>query len=148
MFRGHSYHTIDTKGRIIIPSRFRAEIQTGGGDGVMITRRDNCLFVYTFDEWSEIERHALALAKKDKRTRRFVRFFVGAAYECPCDKQWRVLIPQPLREYAGLEKEIVLTGMLERFEIWDRQRWDAGDTEMQDALDDEEYCREIDNIGI
>ena len=103
MFRGNSIHSLDVKGRLIIPSRFRDVIRAGGGDAVMITRMDKSLFAYTLDGWAKIEERMLNLADMGEHMRRVRRYFLGWAFDCSCDKQGRVLIPPTLREYAGLE---------------------------------------------
>ena len=102
MFRGCSFHTIDQKGRIIIPARFR-DIIKANGDGLMVSTMDKCLVSYTFEEWREIENKILSLAEKSENMRRFRRVFIGGAFHCICDKQERILIPPSLRQYAGLE---------------------------------------------
>jgi MraZ protein len=104
MLRGSSTHTLDAKGRLIIPSRFRDAIRAGGGEAVMITRMDGGLVAYSLDEWGKIENRILALAEKSDAMRRFRRVFVGGAFECAYDKKGRVLVPPSLREYAHLEK--------------------------------------------
>jgi len=138
MFRGTSYHTIDPKGRFIIPARFRDVIKANGGDGIMITRMDDCLFAYTQDQWGKLEQKILHLPQKDEAMRRFQRVFIGGAHDCRYDAQGRVLIPPSLKQYSGLEKDIVLVGVLNRFEIWSRENYDREsgrfDKDMQDDL--------------
>lgn len=138
MFRGTSYHTIDPKGRFIIPARFRDVIKANGGDGIMITRMDDCLFAYTQDQWGKLEQKILYLPQKDEAMRRFQRVFIGGAHDCRYDAQGRVLIPPSLKQYSGLEKDIVLVGVLNRFEIWSRENYDREsgrfDKDMQDDL--------------
>jgi len=138
MFRGTSYHTIDPKGRFIIPARFRDVIKATGGDGIMITRMDDCLFAYTQDQWGKLEQKILDLPQKDEAMRRFQRVFIGGAHDCRYDAQGRVLIPPSLKQYSGLEKDIVLVGVLNRFEIWSRENYDREsgrfDKDMQDDL--------------
>jgi len=148
MFRGSSSHTLDAKGRIIIPARFRELLSTDNGDMAMITRLDNCLFAYSLAEWTKIEERIVALAETSAQMRNFRRFFVGGAHECACDKQGRVLIPQSLREYAGLEKDAALVGALEHFEIWSLERWTATDKEMEEALLDESVRNDIAKLGL
>ena len=104
MLRGSSFHTIDNKGRLIIPARFRQYIKSGEGDGVMISRMDSCLVAYPFKEWRNLENKILSLAETSENMRRFRRVFIGGAFECNCDKQDRILIPQSLRQYAGFKK--------------------------------------------
>jgi MraZ protein len=148
MFRGSSNHTIDVKGRIIIPTRFRDAIQAGGSYAMMITRMDKCLFGYTLNEWSKIEERILSLAEKSEALRRFRRVFVGGAFECACDKQGRVLIPPSLRQYAALEREIVLVGVLDHFEIWSKDNWETENQLLEDDMMKEEVRNEISKLGL
>ncbi|MCG6892025.1 MAG: division/cell wall cluster transcriptional repressor MraZ [Desulfobacteraceae bacterium] len=148
MFRGSSFHTIDAKGRIIVPSRFRDGIREGGGDGIMVSRMDSCLVAYPYDEWNKIETRILSLAEKSENMRRFRRVFIGGAFECTIDKQERTLIPQPLRQYADLEKDIVLVGVLDHFEIWSRSKWEKENMELEDDLKKEEVRNEIARLGL
>jgi len=148
MFRGSSFHTIDPKGRIIIPSRFRDLIRANGGDGAMVSRMDNCLVAYPFDEWRKIEARILAQVEKSESMRRFRRVFIGGAFDCPCDGQNRILVPPSLRQYAGLEKDIVLVGVLDHFEIWSKENWDKENEQMEDDLLNEEVRGEIARLGL
>jgi len=148
VFRGSSNHTIDSKGRIIIPTRFRDMIKTNGEEGVVITRMDECLKTYPYNAWAEIEKKILSLSVKSDAMRRFRRVFIGGAFECTCDKQGRVLIPPTLREYAKLEKEIVLVGVLDHFEIWSRDRWDTENSRLDEDLKKEDVRLEIAELGL
>jgi MraZ protein len=148
MFRGSSFHTIDPKGRIIVPARFRDVIKASGTDSIMITRMDSCLFAYAHDRWSELEQKILHLPEKSEEMRRFQRFFIGGAQDCKCDNQGRVLIPPFLKQYSELEKEIVLVGVLDRFEIWSRENWDRENGLQQKDLGNEQVRREIAQLGI
>jgi len=148
MFRGSSTHSLDAKGRLIIPSRFRDVIRADGADAVMVTRMDKSLFAYALTEWSKIENRILALAEKSDHMRRFRRVFVGGAFECNCDKQGRVLIPPTLRNYAELDKEIVLVGVLDHFEIWSRENWDKENEVMEKDMLKEEVRNEISRLGL
>ena len=147
MFRGSSFHTVDPKGRLIIPSRFR-DIIKADGDGVMISKMDDSLFAYTFEEWNKIERKIIAMAEKSDSMRRFRRVFVGGAFECNCDKQNRVLIPPTLRDYAELIKEIVLVGVLDHFEVWSRENWEKENEAMENDMLKEEVRNEISRLGL
>ncbi len=122
MFRGTSLHTMDPKGRLIVPSRFRDGIKAGGGSGVMVTRLDGCLKAYPYDEWRNIEEQIRSISNRNERVRRFRRIFIGGAHDCVCDKQDRILIPPFLREYAGIQRDVALVGVLEHFEIWSKDR--------------------------
>ena len=148
MFRGSSFHTIDPKGRITVPARFREFIKATGSNGVMVSRMDNCLPVYTLEEWYKIESRILALAETSEHIRRFRRLFVGGAFECHFDKQERILIPQSLRIYGDLKKEIVMVGVLDHFEIWSRQTWDQEHFSMEEDLKTEEVRNEIARLGL
>jgi MraZ protein len=148
MFRGSSFHTIDSKGRIIIPARFRDVIKAQESNGVMVSRMDGGLVAYTYDEWRNIETRILSLAEKSENMRRFRRVFIGGASECACDKQDRVLIPQNLRQYAELDKEIVLVGVLDHFEIWSRKSWDTENIHLEKDMKKEDVRNEIAKLGL
>lgn len=129
MFYGEYQHSVDVKGRVIVPSKFR----DGLGEKFIVTKGlDNCLFAYSAEEWSNLETKLKSLPFTDKDVRAFVRFFFAGATECEVDKQGRILIPQNLREYAGLEKDIYVIGVSTRVEIWDKTKWEnySGDENM------------------
>ena len=121
MFMGEYNHTIDTKGRLIIPSKFR---ETLGEEFVVTKGLDGCLFVYDNNEWNAFEEKLKSLPLTNKDARQFVRFFLAGAATVEVDKQGRILIPSLLREFAGLEKEVVLIGVASRVEIWSKDRWE------------------------
>ena len=121
MFMGEYNHTIDAKGRLIIPSKFR---ETLGDEFVVTKGLDGCLFVYDNKEWSAFEEKLKSLPLTNKDARQFVRFFLAGATLAEVDKQGRILVPGPLREFAGLEKEVVLVGVASRVEIWSKARWE------------------------
>lgn len=113
---------MDPKGRVFIPSRFRE----GLGDRFITTKGlEQCLFVYSSSEWDSIEAKLKSLPFTDKDVRAFVRFFFAGAAECGADKQGRVLLPQNLREYANLEKDVCIIGVSSRVEIWDSTSWES-----------------------
>jgi MraZ protein len=109
----------------------------------MVSKLDNGLVAYPFDEWSRIEKSIMSAPKKDELMRRFIRVFIGSAAECFGDKQGRILIPPPLRHYAGLEKEIVLIGVLTHFEIRSRENWDKENAQQEDDMTQAEVGAEI-----
>ena len=120
MFIGEYNHTLDNKGRITIPSKFRE----GLGDEFVITKGlDNCLFVYPKDEWKIFEDKLKTLPLTSKDARAFVRFFFAGASECNLDKQNRVLLPKNLRIHSELQKDAVIIGVSTRIEIWSREKW-------------------------
>ena len=121
MFRGEYNHTIDDKGRLIIPSRFRYEL----GESFVLTRGlDGCICIYPQSEWDQLEEKLRELPLTNKSSRLVTRFLIGGAVNCELDRQGRILIPAPLREHAGLSKDAVLVGTLERIEIWDKARYE------------------------
>ena len=128
---GEYHHTIDAKGRMIVPAKFREEL----GETFVITRGlDQCLFGYPMSEWKLIEDKlkALPLTKKDARA--FTRFFFSGAVECELDKQGRINLAAPLLQYAKLEKECVVIGVSNRIELWDKAIWDTYVTEQEDSF--------------
>ena len=148
MFRGSSTHTIDPKGRLIIPARFRDVIKVGNSNSLMVSKLDECLVAYSIEEWHKIESKILSLAEKSDTLRRFRRVFIGGASECTCDKQDRILIPPLLRQYAGLEKDIALVGVLTHFEIWCREKWEKENMAMEKDMKNEEVRKEIAGLGL
>lgn len=121
MFMGEYNHTIDTKGRIIIPSKFR---ETLGDEFVVTQGLDGCLFVYPNDEWMNFVTQLKNLPGS-KEARQLQRYFMAGAAACEVDKQGRILIPNKLREQAGLEKDIVFVGVLSKIEIWSKEKWES-----------------------
>ena len=120
MFMGEYNHTIDTKGRLIIPSKFREAL----GDGFVVTKGlDGCLFVYAIDDWKVFEEKLASLPLINVEARQFARFFLSGAQYVSVDKQGRILIPTTLREFANLKKDVLLAGMLDHIEIWDEDEW-------------------------
>jgi len=123
MFRGKFIHSVDEKGRISLPSRFREVLRTKyGSENLVITNLPECLVVYPFEEWKKLEERLLSIPWDSKEGREFLRYFLGAAEECQPDKQGRLLLPQALREEYKLDKEVYLLGMLTYFEIWNPER--------------------------
>lgn len=120
MLMGEFHHTIDDKGRIIIPAKFRDEL---GGDFVITRGLEECLFVYPLSRWNEIisKLNLLPFTKKDARS--FTRFFLSGATAMEFDKQGRINITSPLISYAGLEKDCVIVGVGDRLEIWSLDKW-------------------------
>jgi MraZ protein len=123
MFRGRFEHTIDLKGRTSIPSKFREVLATNYDERLIITNFDGCLWAYPVREWQTIEDKVGALPQFKEEVKALQRVFISAATECPIDKQGRLLIPPTLRDYAALEKDIILVGMTKRIEIWSAERW-------------------------
>ena len=143
MFIGEFQHTIDAKGRLIMPARFRDEL----GDTFVLTKGlDNCLFIYPKTEWQVVQTKLKALPLTNKDARAFVRFFFSGATECETDKQGRVLIPSNLREHARLEKDVVIIGVANRAEIWSKELWDAYNSNPNLSYD--EIAEKMEELGI
>jgi MraZ protein len=123
MFRGRFEHTIDPKGRVSIPAKFRELLSEKYDDRIIITNFDRCLVAYPYEEWRSVEDRISSLSMVKKEVKAFQRFFISGATECPIDKLGRVLIPPTLRDYALLEKDVVFAGMGKMFELWSRERW-------------------------
>lgn len=143
MFIGEHQHSLDEKGRIIIPSKFRADL---GLEFVMTKGLDNCLFVYPKSEWEILEEKLKTLPLTSKDARAFVRFFFSGASESTLDKQGRVLIPANLREHSRLDKEAVIIGVSTRIEIWSKDHWDNYIDE--DNLSYESIAESMAELGI
>ena len=121
MFMSEYNHSIDAKGRVIVPAKFREEL----GESFVVTQGlDGCLFVFPNEEWKNFEEKLKTLPMANKDARKFVRFFLAGAALAEVDKQGRILLPAVLRQFAGLEKDVVLVGVGSRVEIWDKKRWE------------------------
>ena len=119
---GEYQHALDTKGRLIIPAKFREEL----GQGAVLTRGlDNCLFLFPVSEWGILEEKLKTLPLTKSDARQFVRFLFSGATECGIDKQGRISIPPNLREFAQVNKEAVVIGVSSRIEIWSKERWES-----------------------
>ena len=124
MFLGKFHHTIDSKGRLSIPVKFREFLNAhSNGTVIMTTDLDLCLAVYPLKAWNAVTEKANLLPTMDPAAKNFLRFFYSRATECLLDKQGRILIPPILREYAGLEGEAVVAGIDNKFEIWNPRKW-------------------------
>lgn len=133
MFIGEYHHSIDDKGRLIIPSKFREEL----GEKFIVTRGiENCLFVYSEESWQKIvdKLETLPFTKKDAR--QFIRFFLSGASEAEFDKQGRINIPSPLITYANIHKECIVIGTGDRLEIWSKESWDEFFISAKDSMSD------------
>lgn len=130
MFLGEYRHSLDAKGRVILPARFRAYL----GEGCVLTKgQDHCLYGYPKDEWQRVADRLREAPVTDQRVRDFLRVFFSGSHEDQPDSQGRVSIPEHLRRYAGLsvDGELVVAGLGSRFEVWDRARWDERLPEME-----------------
>lgn len=143
MFMGEYEHCIDSKGRAVIPAKFREEL----GSRFVITKGiDKCIFVYPMNEWKAFEEKIKALPMTDKGVRRFVRYLFSGACECEPDNQGRISIPQNLRKHAEITKEIVSIGVADKIEIWSRENWEIYSDE--DNFIDNELADKMAELGI
>jgi MraZ protein len=124
MFRGRFEYSIDEKGRISLPVRFREVLSANYDERLILTTFDQCLWAYPLPEWQLIEEKIAALPQFKSEVKALQRIFVSGATECALDKQGRLIIPPVLRDYAGLEKDVLFVGMTKRIEIWSKQRWE------------------------
>lgn len=124
MFRGVSAISLDEKGRLAVPTRYRGELGDCCDNQIVVTvGLDKCLLLYPLPEFEEIERKLVKLPALNKKAKRLQRLLIGHATECEMDGQGRFLIPEPLRRFAGLDKKVALIGQGNKFEIWDEERW-------------------------
>jgi transcriptional regulator MraZ len=123
VFRGRYEHTIDPKGRLSIPSRYREELVARGITTLVLSEGDHCVWAFPLDAWEQLEERLRQHPQLSPERRNVVRVMVASAKECPVDRAGRTLVPPELRDFAGLKKEVMITGALEWFEIWSRERW-------------------------
>ena len=141
MFKGRYEHTIDVKGRVSIPSRFRETLATAYADDRLIVTSfvDPCLIAYPVAEWKALEERVRQLPRFDPAVVRVKRVLISGATECPIDRNGRILLPPVLRQFAGLEREMVWAGMVDNIEIWAKTTWEkmfeqARGPDLSDAL--------------
>ncbi len=143
MLIGEYEHSLDVKGRLIMPAKLREDI----GDKFIITKGlDGCLFGFSQKEWNNFEEKLKTLPLTNKNARDFVRFFLSGAIECEIDKQGRFLIAANLREYAELDKEVMITGVGTRIEIWDKEKWKKYNSE--ENLSADQIAENMANLGM
>ncbi len=120
MFIGEYYHNVDDKGRLAVPVKFRKAFARSG----VVTRGlDRCLFFYTHDEWTKLAKRLADLPIAKANTRAFARLMLAGAMDVDLDKQGRIIVPDYLRDYAGLKKKVVIAGLYSRLELWDEAVW-------------------------
>ena len=141
MLIGEYEHTLDAKGRLIMPSKLREDI----GEKFIITKGlDGCLFAFSIEEWKKFEEKLRTLPISNKDARNFSRFFFAGAIDCEIDKQGRFLISSNLREFAGLEKEVIIVGMDARLEIWSKEKW----IKFDEDISADEIAEKMEMLGI
>ncbi len=143
MLLGEYRHNVDVKGRVSVPSKFREDL----GQSFVVTKGlDNCLFIYSKQEWETFENKLKQLPLTNQDARSFIRFFFAGATECEVDKQGRINIPQNLRDYASIKKDVVIVGVATRAEIWDSEAWDNYTN--SDSLDVSKIASQMSELGI
>ncbi len=143
MFIGEYQHSIDSKGRIIIPSKFREAL---GYKFILTKGLDNCLFIYPMNEWDNLETKLKQLPLASKDARAFVRHFFSGAVECEVDKQGRITIPLNLRDHAKVTKEVITIGVSSRVEIWDKEEWEKYNDDSDLSYDN--IAEKMEELGI
>lgn len=148
MFKGTFFHSLDEKGRIAIPNKLRQQMdKTGDSEILVITQGfERCLFAYPLEEWKEIELKAKKLSILDKASQDFIRFFISPANECVLDKLGRIMLPQNLRDYAGISREAVILGAAGRIEIWSKENWDRYQLEFRN--NEKDFIKQMKDIGL
>lgn len=151
MFRGISHITVDTKGRLAMPAKYRDAIAESAGGQIIITvdHMDKCLLIYPMDQWLKVEKTLMSLPNMDRRVRRMQRLIQGHASDMELDAQGRVLLPAPLREYAGIDKHVVLVGQANKFELWDANLWEAArESWLLEAQEDDETNEVLSQVSM
>lgn len=143
MFIGEYTHNLDDKGRMALPAKFRSKLK---GKAIITRGLDNCLFIYGADEWKKLAEKLVALPLTQANSRAFTRLMLAGAMDVEIDKQGRVLVPDYLRVYAGLAKEVVVTGLYSRIEIWDSAQWNEYKTKTEASSD--EIAEKLSDLGI
>lgn len=141
MLIGEYEHSVDVKGRLIMPAKLRDEI---GYKFIVTKGLDGCLFVFPLKEWEIFQEKLRALPVSDKNARNFTRFFFAGAIECEIDKQGRFLVSSNLREFAGLDKDVVIIGMNSRLEIWSKEKW----MQCDENISADEIAENMTELGI
>ncbi len=144
MFRGRYEHSIDSKGRLSVPSRFRETLNERYDSRLVVTTYDRFLIVYPFAEWQVLEERAAGLPTFKKDTMAFLRFFYSSATDCAIDRLGRVLIAQALRDYARLEKDVLLVGAFKHIEIWSKALWEKAEAEASQ----EDIVNTLERLGL
>ncbi|MGI6584642.1 MAG: division/cell wall cluster transcriptional repressor MraZ [Gracilibacteraceae bacterium] len=143
MFIGEYNHTLDPKNRVIMPSKFREKL----GDSFVMTKGlDNCLFIYSTQDWKIVEDKLKSLPMTNKDARAFVRFFFAGACECDLDKQGRMVIPNYLKDHANIDKELVIIGVSTRIEIWSKEEWNKFNSDANISYED--VAEKMSQLGI
>ena len=143
MLIGEFEHSLDAKGRLIMPAKLRETIS----ENFIVTKGlDGCLFAFSIAEWTNFEEKLKALPLSNRNSREFTRFFLSGASECEIDKQGRFLIPANLRESANMQKDVVIIGVGTRIELWDKEKWNSYNSDENMSVED--IAENMTNLGI
>jgi MraZ protein len=145
VFRGRYEHTIDPKGRLSIPARYREELLARNVTTLVLTEGDRCIWAYPLDAWEQLEERLRQQSQFSPDRRNIARVMVSSAKECPVDRAGRILVPPELRDFAGLKKDVVIAGVLESCEIWNRERWTEHHQTLRGGFD--EMSRKLSEHG-
>ena len=143
MFIGEYHHKVDEKGRLAVPTKFRERLSRGA---VVTKGLDGCLFLYPIEEWEKLADKISSLPMSQANTRSFARLMLAGAMDVSLDKQGRVILPDYLRQYATIAKEVVISGLYNRLEIWNQDAWDKYKTEMESQS--EEVAQSLGELGV
>ncbi len=151
MFKGTFFHNLDEKGRIAIPNKLRQKIEKEGEEEILIITQgfEGCLFAYPPMHWRELEKKAeeySTISLTNRTARYFIRFFIEPAADCVLDKLGRIMIPQNLREYAKIKKDVVISGAVDRIEIWSKEEWDKFNKTL--IAKEDSFIEDLKNIGL
>jgi len=143
MFIGEYNHSLDTKGRVALPSKFRKELK---GGAVVTKGLDNCLVVYSKAEWKELATKLASLPISQSNTRAFSRLMLAGAMDVELDKQGRIVLPEYLRKYAELGKKVIIAGLFNRLEIWEEAKWEKYRSDMEASSN--EIAEQLGELGV
>ena len=147
MFRGHIQHAMDEKGRVALPARFREALSALQDERLVLTqfryRGHNCLDGYPFSTWRQLEQRILGNSRFDPENSDLIDAYVSAAVDCQIDNQGRILVPPNLRDYAGLQREVMFTGRIDMFRMWDQRDWAIVSAESRKIFDDTERLKSL-----
>jgi MraZ protein len=150
MFRGTHRHSLDSKGRLSVPARFRDQLNALCDGQMVLTinptseESERCLWAYPLPRWEEVEQQIASLPSTQAATRRFQRLFIGHSEELRLDNQSRILVSANLRQFAGIERDVVLVGQIGKIEIWDAARWDR----QESLLDNEDLLATLGDLRL
>lgn len=143
MFIGEFNHSLDIKGRIALPKKFRSDLEKG----LVITKGlDNCLWIYTMEEWENLAKKLINLPISQSDTRAFSRMMLAGAMDVNLDSQGRIVIPEYLRTYANINKKVIIAGLYDRLELWDQDKWDEYKSKTESKVD--ELAERLGELGI